>query len=103
MTLEDRARAVYRRSEDVVVRDIAGEHLLVPVRTGVAQMDYLYTADEVGSFILGRLDGRRDADEVARDLSALFEVDEDRARADVVTFLEELAAAGLVVAVEGSR
>jgi hypothetical protein len=88
---------VYRPSPDVVFRNIAGEHLLVPVRTGLAHIDYLYTTDEVGSFILSLLDGRRDVAEVARRVSAEFEVDEASARADVTAYLSDLREVGLVL------
>ena len=88
---------IYRPSPDVVFRDIAGEHLLVPVRTGLAHIAYLYTTDEVGSFILSLLDGRRDVAEVARKVSAEFEVDEERARADVASYLSDLRDVGLVL------
>lgn len=91
------AEAIYSPSPDVVFRNIAGEHLLVPVRTGLAHIDYLYTTDEVGSFILSLLDGRRDVAEVARRVSAEFEVDEARVRADVAAYLSDLREVGLVL------
>jgi len=96
------ALLVYRASPDVVTRNIAGEHLLVPVRTGVAHIDYLYTTDEVGSFVVSALDGRRDVAAIAREVSAEFEVDEARAREDVAVFLADLRAAGLVRVEDGT-
>ena len=60
---------------DIVARDIAGEHLLVPVRSGIAGIDCLYTADEVGSFVYARLDGRRDAAALARLVSEAYVVE----------------------------
>ena len=80
---------------DVVARDIAGEHLLVPVRSGIAEVDCLYTADEVGSFLYARLDGRRDAAALARLVSEAYVVKEERALQDVLAFLGELCASGL--------
>ncbi|HZN02307.1 MAG TPA: PqqD family protein [Candidatus Polarisedimenticolia bacterium] len=80
---------------DIVARDIAGEHLLVPVRSGIAGIDCLYTADEVGSFVYARLDGRRDAAALARLVSEAYVVEEERALEDVLAFLGELCAAGL--------
>jgi hypothetical protein len=97
MSQDTVAKDIYRPAPDVVFRDIAGEHLLVPVRTGLAHIDYLYTTDEVGSFILSLLDGRRDVADVARRVSAEFEVDEERARADVVAYLSDLREVGLVL------
>lgn len=80
---------------DVVARDIAGQHLIVPVRSGIAGVDCLYTADEVGSFLYMRLDGRHDAAALARLVSEAYVVDEERALEDVLAFLGELCAAGL--------
>lgn len=88
--------AVCRRSPDVVARNIAGEHLLVPVRSGVADIDYLYTTDDVGSFVVSILDGQRDVAAVAREVCTEFDVDEERARDDVAAFLSDLLEAGLV-------
>lgn len=82
-------------SPDIVARDIAGEHLLVPVRSGIAEIDCLYTADEVGSFLYTRLDGRHDAAALARLVSEAYAVEEERALEDVLAFLSELCDAGL--------
>jgi hypothetical protein len=84
-------------SPEVVARHIAGQHILVPVRTGVAQMDYLYTTDEVGSFIYGLLDGRSDARAVASRVAETFEVGEEEALRDVLEYLHSLSDAGLVL------
>lgn len=83
-------------SPDVVARRVAGEYLLVPVRSGAAQMDYIFTANEVGSAIFLLLDGSRDGREIARQLCREFAVEEDRAQRDVVEFLRALFEAGLV-------
>ena len=83
-------------SPDVVARRVAGEYLLVPVRNGAAQMDYIFTANEVGSAIFRLLDGSRDVHDIARHLSREFAVDEECAQRDVLEFLRDLHEAGLV-------
>jgi len=95
--------SILRPSPDVVARDIAGEHLLVPVRSGVAAMDCLFTADGAGAFIWSCLDGRRDLTEVARLVAAEFEVDATRALADVTAFAAELVDTGLAHAAGDAR
>jgi hypothetical protein len=96
MSRPDLLRVPLRPSPEVVSRRIAGEHLLVPVRSGALQMDYLFTANEAGSLVFRLLDGRRTADELARAVAAEFEVDESRAQRDVLEFLGELLDAGLI-------
>jgi coenzyme PQQ synthesis protein D (PqqD) len=101
MSRPDFALAPLRLSPDVVSRSIAGEQILVPVRNGAAQIDYLFTANEVGSMVFGLLDGRRDGLEIARLLTTEFEVSEEQARHDVIEFLAELYEAGLALPAEG--
>jgi len=95
--------SVLRPSPDVVARDIAGEHLLVPVRSGVAATDCLFTADGAGAFIWACLDGRRDLGEVARLVAAEFEVDPARALEDVTAFASGLVDARLAGAAGDGR
>ena len=95
MSLRLEAGAIVVPAPDVVARDIAGEHLLVPVRSGIAGIDCLFTADEVGSFLYARLDGRRDAAALAALVAEEFDVAEERALSDVLEFLEALCDAGL--------
>lgn len=95
MTLPSPRERPLRPSDDVVSRAIAGERLLVPVRNGAAQMDFIFTVNEVGAFIFALLDGRRTPSEIASLVSREFEVDEVRARAETCEFLEALSHAGL--------
>ncbi|HET8945625.1 MAG TPA: PqqD family protein [Candidatus Polarisedimenticolia bacterium] len=89
------ADSVLVPAPDVVAREIAGQHLLVPIRSGIAGIDCLFTADEVGSFLYARLDGRRDAAALAALVAEEFDVAEERALRDVLEFLEALCEAGL--------
>lgn len=89
------ADSIVLPTEDIVARDIAGQHLLVPIRSGIAGIDCLFTADEVGSFLYARLDGRRDAAALAALVAEEFDVAEERALPDVLEFLEALCEAGL--------
>lgn len=100
MTTSIGAASVVSPAPDIVARDIAGQHLLVPVRSGIAGIDSLYTADEVGSFLYTRLDGRRDAAALARLVCEAYDVDETRALPDVIEFLAALCDAGLARPVE---
>ena len=82
-------------SPNVVSRDIAGEHLLVPVCQGTAEMDYIYTANEVGGRIFRLLDGRHDDVAIARIVHEEFDVPEEEALTDVRSFIRTLCEAGL--------
>ena len=56
-----------------VTRRIAGETILVPVTGHAADLDAIYTLNEVGSFIWHLIDGRRSAQAIAEAVSAEFE------------------------------
>lgn len=86
----DLDRIPLRPATDVVHRKIAGEQILVPVRSGAAQIDFLFTSNDVGTFIFGLLDGRRDARAITALLCEEFDIAEEQAHADVLDFLETL-------------
>jgi hypothetical protein len=96
------AASIVTPADDVVARDIAGQHLIVPIRSGIAGIDCLFTADEVGSFLYARLDGRRDAAALAQLVCDAFEVEVEQALPDVLEFLDALCEAGLARRVEGA-
>jgi hypothetical protein len=96
------AASVLCPAPDVVARDIAGEHLLVPVRSGITAIDSLYTCNASGAFLFSRLDGRTDVAALARALAAGFEVGEEEALRDALAFLADLRASGLVTPVSAS-
>ena len=57
-------------SEDVVAREIEGELIIVPLAAGIGDMeDELYTLNETGKAIWGRLDGVRSLHQIAGELA----------------------------------
>ena len=92
-----------RHIQDVVVREIAGEVFVVPIRGRLADMDELFVLNSVGQWIWQRLDGTVSTEELAEGVSASFEVEVDDARTDVAAFIGELEAAGLLESVESAQ
>jgi hypothetical protein len=88
----------WRLAPAIVSRRIAGEHLLVPVRHGAAEMDFIYTVNGTGSLVCDLLDGGRTADDLATAVGAAYGISTERARRDVGEFLEALRGAGLAIA-----
>jgi hypothetical protein len=99
----DAAMTVLRRSDRFVSRSVGGETFVVPVRAGVADLESIFTMNEVGTAIWTRIDGQKTVDELARGLAAEFDVTEVDAAADVAAFVELLASKGLVEEVGGSK
>jgi len=89
-------------SEDVVAREIEGELILVPLISGIGDMeDELYTLNETGRAIWDRLDGTRSLRKIVEELSAEYDADDGEIAADVVGLVTELVRRKMVVVVSG--
>ena len=86
MELED----VYARNEDIISRRIIDELILVPIRKSVADMETLYTLNDVGARVYELIDGKRNVGAIVDDIVAEFEVTADEAKTHVFEFLEQL-------------
>lgn len=84
------------KGSDVVARRIGGETILVPVRAHVAELDSVYTLNEVGSLIWDRLDGHTKPDQIAEAVCKAYNVRPDEATRDLREFLRSLEAEGLI-------
>ena len=88
--------ACYARAEGVILRSIAGEALLVPIRKDLADLREIFTLNPVGARIWGHLDGELTLGGVLAALLEQFEVSEAEARADLASFVAQLHEARLV-------
>jgi hypothetical protein len=86
------------RYDDVILREIAGETFLVPIRGHLADLQDLFVLNEVGSWIWAHLDGTRTPSDLARALCEEFDVGLAEAEQDVAAFLVRLDEAGLLIA-----
>lgn len=84
-----------QRDTAVVARRIGGETILVPVTRRAQEMG-LFTLDEVGTFVWERLDGQTPLAAIALAISESFDVDAERAGADLGPFAEMLERTGCV-------
>jgi hypothetical protein len=66
--------AAYVPSDDIVAREIEGEIIIVPLVSGIGDMeDKLFTLNETGRAIWYRLDGQKSLKSVVEELSVEFE------------------------------
>ena len=84
------------KDKNLVTRSIAGETLIVPVRTGIADLDYIYALNEVGSRVWELLNERRPVREIVAAISSEYEVTPEQAARDIGELLSSLEAAGLI-------
>ncbi len=85
-------------SEDLVAREIMGEFILIPITSGIGDMeDEIYTLNETGRAIWSKLDGKKRLGEVASDLREEFDDPSGQIEKDVLGIVEELAKRNMVV------
>jgi hypothetical protein len=94
--MEQTEGAVFARREGIVLREVAGEHLLVPIRSDVADMRAIFALNRVGLVVWELLDGTRGLDGILGEVLARFDVTAEEASVDLRAFVERLCAAGLV-------
>lgn len=86
-----------RVSEEYIMREIAGEHILVPVGAAAARLNGLITMNEVGKFVLELLQQERSAQELAAKIAEEYDVEPQTALHDVEDFLQQLRQIGALV------
>src|SRR5512136_2707415 len=100
MEPEIRLDAIYAPSEDVVAREIEGELIIVPIASGIGDMeDELYTLNETGQAIWGQLDGTRSLQQVVKNLEEEYEAPGGDIEKDVVGLVTELVKRRMLVVV----
>ena len=82
--------SVYIPSQDVVTREIEGEIILIPITSGIGDMDEIYTLNETGRAIWRSLDGKKSLREVAASLETKFIAKPDEIEKDVQGLVNEL-------------
>lgn len=86
----------YERNPDYIYRRIADETVLVPIRRHAADMECLYTLNEMGAFIWGRLDTPATEIELSQAILDEYAADEAVVSADLERFLAEMVSHGAI-------
>jgi hypothetical protein len=82
---------IYMPSDKIVAREIEGELIIVPLVSGIGDMeDELFTLNETGRAIWGKLDGKKSLQIVVDELCAEFEAPKEEIEKDVLGLTEEL-------------
>jgi Coenzyme PQQ synthesis protein D (PqqD) len=87
------------RNQEVVARKIEGELILVPIRSGVGDLNSLYTLNEVGSVLWDFMTEGHTLSEMVQRVCDEFEVTTAQARTDIEGFLDSLVEEKLVLSV----
>jgi len=89
---------VYAISEDVVARNIEGELIIVPLTSGIGDMEEeIYTLNDTGRAIWEKLDGQKNLREIVEALTTEFEAEPEEIEGDVLGLIGELLKRRMVV------
>ena len=86
----------YQRNEDFIFRKIVEEMILVPIKQNVAEMEAVFTLNEVGAFLWEQLGQPRSLSELHNAVLDEFEADPAIVLEDIEAFLNEAEAFGAV-------
>ncbi|MFQ3581942.1 MAG: PqqD family protein, partial [Chloracidobacterium sp.] len=79
-----------------VMRRVAGETLLIPIRGQAADLDAIYVLNETAAFLWSQLERSGNPTTLGSALMQAFDVAPQQAVEDVTLFLRDLQQAGLV-------
>lgn len=81
---------IFHHNEGLVSRKVGDEMVIVPLRDNVADMDCVYTLNEVGAFIWESMDGQKTTQQIILEIMNNYDVDEPTASKDVIEILEKM-------------
>jgi hypothetical protein len=90
------------KHKDVVTRRIAGETIIVPLRSGVGDLNFIYTLNQPGTVIWDLLGAGTSVREILDAICREFEISEEVAAKDIKEFLDSLQTAGFIHSSPGS-
>lgn len=81
---------------NLILREIAGSWIIVPVAEMVVEFNGLMNLNESGAFLWKRLAEGAETDELVSGLLEEYDIDEETARADIREFVKLLEEKGLL-------
>jgi lipoate-protein ligase A len=89
---------IYFKNKDVVVREIEGEYLMIPISSGIGDLeDEMYTLNESGIAIWEKLSPDKTLETVIDELCQEFDASKDEISSDVIGLIEELSKRKIVL------
>ncbi|MFR3894379.1 MAG: PqqD family protein [Merdibacter sp.] len=83
-------------SKEFILREIAGEYILVPVGKTALTFNGLISVNEVGALIWGMLEKGSDVSTIVNGILDEYDVDEQTATADVLEFISYLKSNNII-------
>ena len=82
--------------KEFVLREIAGDYVIIPIGRTVLSFNGLITVNEIGAFLWNLLQEDVTKEELVAKVLDEYEVDEETAREDIQEFLDTLVIGGIL-------
>ena len=82
--------------KEFILREIAGEYILVPTGETTLNFNGLITVNELGAFICNNIEKVNSEEDILKLILDEYEVEENIAREDLNEFLNKLKAAEII-------
>lgn len=82
--------SIYQRNPDFIFRRIVEEMILVPIHQDIADMNCIYTLNDVGAFLWEKLADPATEEELENAVLEVYETERETAARDVSNFLVEM-------------
>ena len=101
MELKVNLNTIYAPSEDIVAREVAGEFIIIPITSGIGDLeDEMFTLNNTGQAIWNKLDGRRSLKDVVDSLVLEFQEKNSMIEKDSLGLVNELLKRRMLVEVK---
>ena len=94
------SESYFRRNEDFIYRDIAGEAILVPTGQAARKLNGMVSLNETGAFLWNALAEPRTPAALVEQMTAEYEIDTATALEDISGFLEKAEENEMVLRVQ---
>lgn len=84
-------KSIAEKKENFATRLVGEELILVPLKDNVADMNEMFTLNDVGRFIWENLNEHNSTSDIQKAIAAEFDIDEETAEKDLNEFLNQLS------------
>lgn len=85
-----------RIKKEFILREIAGEYILIPTGSTTQEFNGLITINDVAAFVWKNIEKVNSVDELISMVLDEYDVDEDVARNDIEEFIQQLKKAEMI-------
>ena len=86
----DKSKKVYKKSRDIVCREIDNEMILMPIYKTNKDINEMYTLNESASKMWELIDGKKALNEIADELCAVYEAEKKEIETDLAEFVKDM-------------